>query len=453
MLIFSILNKKLNIKYLLILSIFTHCIFASAQNSFRINDGKGKFTVPFELVNNLVIVPIEINGLELSFLLDTGVDATILFSLGNQDTLDLKNTESIMLRGLGDGEPIKALKSSGNIVKLGEAVNKDKILYLVFDHPLDLSNRMGIPVHGIIGYDLFRDFIVLVDYMKKRLIVYAPENYPVQKCGNCDELDLTFHRNKPYVNISGNIGGKTLPLSLLVDSGSGDALWLFENEEGINLPEENFHDFLGYGISGSIYGSRSRIGEINFGKYQLPLVTASFPDTLYYKGIEIYEKRNGSIGSQVLSRFLLTIDYPSKKIRFKPNRNFSDPFEYDMSGVVVAHDGFTVIRDIMRNPLALRDDDKNQSIAGNMVYKSTYDIKFSLEPQYKIVEIRPGSPALRAGLEVDDILLRVNGKPAFKYTLSEITNLLSSKEGKKIRLVVERNGIEKYVVFFLERTL
>src|SRR5690606_41472749 len=57
---------------------------------------------------------------------------------------------------------------------------------------------------------------------------------------------------------------------LLVDSGSGDALWLFENEEGINLPEENFHDFLGYGISGSIYGSRSRIGEINFGKYQLP---------------------------------------------------------------------------------------------------------------------------------------------------------------------------------------
>src|SRR5690606_41878006 len=75
---------------------------------------------------------------------------------------------------------------------------------------------------------------------------------------------------RSYANISGNIGGKTLPLSLLVDSGSGDALWLFENEEGINLPEENFHDFLGYGISGSIYGSRSRIGEINFGKYQLP---------------------------------------------------------------------------------------------------------------------------------------------------------------------------------------
>lgn len=453
MLIFSILNKKLIIKFLLILLLFVFFPVASAQNNFRINNGKDQITVPFELVNNLVIVPLEINGLELSFLVDTGVDATILFSLGSQDTLDLKNTESIMLRGLGEGEPIKALKSSGNEVRLGEAVNKNKIIYLVFDHPLDLSNRMGIPVHGIIGYDLFRDFVIEIDYLKKRLVIYDPEAYPGQKCRNCDELDLIFHRNKPYVNISGKINGKTLPLSLLVDSGSGDALWLFENDQGIALPRDHFRDFLGYGISGSVYGSRSRIEGINFGKYELPLVTASFPDTLYYKGIEIYEKRNGSVGSQVLSRFQLTIDYPGKKIRFKPNRNFRNPFEYDMSGVVVAHDGFTVIKDILRNPLALREDDKNGSIAGNLVYKSTYNVKFSLEPQYKIVEVRPESPASNAGLRENDILLRINGKPAFKFTLSEITNLLSSKEGKKIRLVIERNGVEKYVVFFLERNL
>lgn len=409
--------------------------------------------MPFELVNNLVIIPLEINGLTLTFLLDTGVDSTILFSLGSQDTLDLKNTESILLRGMGEGEPIKALRSSGNEVKFGEAVNKNLNLYLVFDHPLDLSNRMGVPIHGIIGYDLFRDFVVEVDYIRKRLNLYSPANYPPQKCRNCDELDLIFHKNKPYVNIHGKIEDKILPLSLLVDSGSGDAIWLFENNEGIKLPEKFFRDFLGYGITGSVYGSRTRIDGINFGNYELPLVTASFPDSLYYKGIESYRARNGSVGSQVLSRFLLIIDYPNKKIRFKANKNFSKPFEYDMSGVVVAHDGFTVIKDILRNPLALREDDKNQSLAGNLVYTSTYDVKFSLEPQYKIVEVRPESPAYKAGLEKDDILIRVNGRPAYKFSLSEITNLLSSKEGKKIKLLIERNGVEKSVVFLLKRNL
>src|SRR5690606_20445501 len=218
-------------------------------------------------------------------------------------------------------------------------------------------------------------------------------------------------------------------------------------------PEKFFRDFLGYGITGSVYGSRTRIEGISFGNFDMPLVTASFPDSVYFHGIETYEKRNGSVGSRILSRFQLTIDYPGKKIRFKPNKNFNEPFEYDISGVVVAHDGFTVIKDILRNPLALREDDKNESIAGNLVYSSTYDVKYSLEPQYKIVEIRPESPAFRAGLEKNDILLKINGKPSFKFSLSEITNLLSSKEGKKIKLLVERNGGEKSVVFFLIRNL
>lgn len=409
--------------------------------------------MPFELVNNLVVVPVEINGLELSFLIDTGVNSTILFSLGDKDTLNLKNTEAILLRGLGAGEPIKALKSSGNEVRLGEALNKNLSVYLVFDNPLGLSNRLGVPVHGIIGYDLFKDFIVEFDYVRKRLKIYDPSVYNSRKCKSCDELDLIFHRNKPYINIKGEIQDKSLSLSMLIDSGSGDAIWLFGDNSGIKLPEDHFRDFLGFGIGGSVYGARSRIGGITLGKFELPDITASFPDTIYYSGIDTYEKRNGSIGAQVLKRFYLIIDYPGQKLRFKPNNNFKDPFEYDMSGVVVAHDGFAIIKDILRNPIALREEDKNHTAAGSLVYKSTYDVKYSLEPQYKIVEIRPDSPAFKAGLQESDILLKINGKPAYKYSLSEITNLLSSRDGRKIKLVVERNKIEQTVVFFLKKNI
>lgn len=439
-------------KIFLIVCFFTFYNIACAQSSFRINNDKGKFTIDFELVNNLIVVPLEINGLELSFLLDTGVYSTILFSLGDKDTLDLKNTEEIFLRGWGDGELIKALKSTGNQVRLGEAISKNLTTYLVFDNPLGLSNRMGVPVHGIIGYDLFRDFIVEIDYVKKILRFYNPDVYKGRKCTSCDELDLVFHRNKPYVNIEGEINGKTMPLKMLIDISSGDALWLFENDSGIKLPDNYFRDFLGFGIGGSVYGGRSRIEKINLGSFSFHDITASFPDSVYFR-INTYDERNGSIRAQVLNRFHLTVDYAQRKIRFKPNKNFDEPFEYDMSGVVIAHDGFTVIKDILRNPIALREEDKNQTLAGNIVYKSTYDVKFSLEPQYRIAEIRPDSPASKAGLLESDILLKINGRPAFKYSLSEITNLLSSENGKRIKLVIERNGMEKIVTFFLERIL
>ncbi|CAN5407142.1 hypothetical protein BH23BAC2_BH23BAC2_08860 [soil metagenome] len=453
MLNFSILNKKLNIKPIILLIVLCLSFKIAAQSRFIIDKNKTSFNLSFELVNDLVIIPVQINGVELSFLLDTGVDATILFSLGDQDTLNLNNPEVIFLRGLGEGEPVQGLKSYGNEVVIGGATNNNLSLYLVFDNPLGLSNRMGVPVHGIIGFDLFRDFIIEFDYLRQRLKAFEPNAYKIPRCKNCDELKLVFHRNKPYVDIKGKINNTSMPLSLLVDSGSGDALWLFENETGITVPENNFKDFLGFGIGGSVYGSRSRIDGIDFGRFSFPQITASFPDSIYHKGIETYEGRNGSVGAQVLKRFHLTIDYPGKKLRFKPNRNLNDPFEYDMSGVVVAHDGFTVIQDILRNPIALRDEDKNNTASGYLIYKSTYDIKYSLEPQYKIVEIRENSPAAQGGLKAGDILIKINSRPAYKFTLTEIASLLSSGEGKRIRLLIERNGIEKLISFNLERII
>jgi hypothetical protein len=39
-----------------------------------------KVKIPFQLINNLVFIPINVNGVELTFL-DSGVKETILFSL------------------------------------------------------------------------------------------------------------------------------------------------------------------------------------------------------------------------------------------------------------------------------------------------------------------------------------------------------------------------------------
>lgn len=51
------------------------------QDAFEFADGNKKVSIPFKLINNLIFIPIKVNGIELNFLLDSGVEETILFSL------------------------------------------------------------------------------------------------------------------------------------------------------------------------------------------------------------------------------------------------------------------------------------------------------------------------------------------------------------------------------------
>ncbi|WP_431137711.1 retropepsin-like aspartic protease, partial [Psychroserpens mesophilus] len=112
--------------------------------------------IPFELVNNLMIIPLEVNGTPLRFILVTGVNKPILFNVADQDSIELRNVAKIQIRGLGTGDPIDALRSTGNIFKLKGLVNPGQQLYVVLDREMNFSPSLGITIHGIIGYDLFR---------------------------------------------------------------------------------------------------------------------------------------------------------------------------------------------------------------------------------------------------------------------------------------------------------
>ncbi len=432
------------------------CFFniSKAQGVFKIDEEKDKFDLSFQSVNDLVVIPIEINGVELTFLLDTGVESSIIFSLEEKDSLDVRNATDILLRGWGEGEAITAIKSTGNKVRIGRASHSNFTVYIVYDHEISLSNRLGLPIHGIIGYDFFKDFVVEFSYTKERLTAYNIDSYVYKRCRRCDDFDLVFHKNKPYIKALVSVDNRDLiPMDLLIDSGSGDALWIFEDQDlGIKIPDQNFEDFLGFGMGGSVYGKRARINKLKLGKFQLDEVTASFPDTLYFQGITTYKLRNGILGSQVLKRFNSTFDYYNKRLRLKPNRNFNEGFEYDMSGIVLAHEGFTVVKDFENNNSPVFSESEEE-FKGVVVYKSYSKVKFKLEPQYIIAEIRPNSPAALAGLKVGDLVETINKKPAYNYELSEINKMFSSEEGRTIKLKIKRNGVPLDIRFKLKRVL
>ncbi|MDL5510754.1 aspartyl protease family protein [Arenibacter sp. M-2] len=425
--------------------------FLTLSQNFELPFGEKFQKVKFELVNNLIIIPIEVNGAELSFILDSGVNKPILFNLSDKDSIQINNVSEIAIKGLGDGEPIDALSSRGNVFKIGNVVNKDQLLYVVMDTELNLSPRLGLPVHGIIGYDLFRDFVVEVNYSSKYLKLHAPGLYKPKKSSKIRTIPLRIVQNKAYVQ--GHVlmkNKRSIAVELLVDSGSSDAVWLFEDlDKGLGIPKNNYEDFLGQGLSGSIYGKRTKIDGINLGGFQLREAKTAFPDLQYFNSITSMGNRNGSLGGEVLKRFTLVFNYGNRTLSLRKNALFNHPFDFNMSGIDIQHNGMRYISESIAENKGMVLKGSGKSF-GNVQILFENLTRLSMVPEIIVSGIRAGSPGHKAGLQEGDVILSVNGKKVHRYKLQQILHMLNEKDGKKVRLLIERYQKDMLITYVLK---
>lgn len=420
------------------------------QSGFSLENRRQRDRIPFRLVNNLPIIEVEINGTLLSFILDTGVRSTILFSLEDADSLKLRNTSPVRLQGLGAEGSLEALKSLNNNVKVGDAVDKNHALYVIFDSTLNFSPRMGIPIHGILGNGFFRNFIVKMDYAHEVIVVSDPQKYPLKSCRKCEVLALNFESGKPYVSLQVVSETDQREATLLVDSGSSDVLWLFDERDLIRkVPKNYFNDFLGLGLSGDINGKRTRIPGLLIGDFKLTDVSTSFPEADAIQQARYYEERDGSVGGGFLRRFTVTFDYGNNRVLFKKNRYFRDSFHYNMSGLTLEHEGVELRKEEKRAFVNTDRTNQNQELDMSSISVTT-EVHFSLVPKYIVFEVREGSPAALAGIQKNDEVISINGKPCYYYKLYELIDLFSSEEGRRITMEVKRSGFINRVKFYLK---
>ncbi len=428
--------------------------FSFSQSSFEFENRKVKTVIPIKVVNNLTLIPVELNGVNLTFLLDTGVEETILFSLEEVEQVSLENIEKIKFKGFGIDEAFNGLKSSKNNVKIKSLIDPNHDVYVVLDQDINISSSVGVPVNGIIGYHFFKNHAVEINYDSKKIIVYDKlEEISPKKLQKFKSFPIELHSNKPYVNFN----FKTLPNSqyvdakLLVDSGNSDALWLFTSDsKKTEIPEQNIDDYLGVGFSGSVYGKRARIIGLQAGNFEFNNLIVAYPDSLNTKNIELVKDRLGSIGGEILKRFTQIFDYPSKQLFLKKNAQFNTKFEYNMSGIDVQHEGLEWVQEYYTDKPVVNY--KSYDINGEDISKKV-KTKFSLKPTYKIHSIRKKSPAEICGLKVGDKILSINHKKIYNLTLAEIAELLKSEENKEIKIVVERDDNELKFEFKLKKIL
>lgn len=423
-----------------------------AQDNFVIEKSASKVTIPFKLINNLVFIPIKVNGIELNFLLDSGVEETILFSMEEKQEVSFKNVEKIKLRGLGSEEEIEGLKSTNNILETHGLKSENHLLYIILDQSFNLSSHIGIPVNGIIGYKFFRNNLVEINYQKKKVYVHANTDEIHKKLDKkFKEVPITIERSKPYIVATAVVDSVNIPAKLLIDIGNSDAFWIFENSK-IKLPKKNFPDFLGKGFSGDIEGHRAKIGKISIDEFNFKKPIVSFPDSSSIRNVKMVPGRIGSVGGEVLKRFTVVLDYADKTLYLRKNSKFSEPFTYNKSGITIQHNGLqwvqeTVHLETVKVATSLDEIEANNKKDGDFKYK------FSLKPVFEIVNIRKNSAAERCGLQKGDIIVSINKTIPYKYTLQQINTLLKSEEDIWINMEVERNSLLLKFRFKLEDEL
>lgn len=381
------------------------------------NPKKKSITINFKSSNNLIIIPVAINNSDtLNFILDTGVSHPIITELPFVNKLNLNFLQPINVRGLGEGEQLTAYRSGNNTITLEGLVAYDQEIHMIINENFQISHILGIPVHGLIGFNLFKDYVVKIDYPEHKITLIKPEYFTYKEKERDILLSLSFEQNKPFVKT--NIvtdKNDDVPVKLLVDTGASDALWLSTNsDKRISLPDNHIETFLGRGLSGDLYGKKGRIGAIWVGPLVLYEPIVAFPDNELVDELIGKNDRNGTLGAEILRRFYVTMDYPGKRLILRPNSNLKDDFNYNMSGLEVT------------NPMPGL-------------------------PIFLVSNIRKNSPAYYAGILENDQIISLNNTSNKSLSLNDINLVFQSQEDRRIKMTVLRNGEQIKTEFFLKK--
>jgi predicted aspartyl protease len=392
--------------------------YHSANRGFLFDDPTDKsITIDFKTASNLIIIPVTINESDtLNFILDTGVRFPIITELPFVNKLNLNYLMPVQVKGLGEGHELTAYRSGNNTMKLNGLTARNQEVQMIIDENFQISHMLGIPVHGLIGFNLFKDYIVRIDYPGEKITLYKPEYYKYRDRRKDIIMPLHLENNKPFVRTSIVTDElQEVPVKLLVDTGASDAIWLSEkSDERIDLPEKNIETFLGKGLNGNVYGSKGRIDGIWVGPLILSKPIVAFPNSELIEQLISTNDRNGTLGAEILRRFIVTLDYRNSRLTLRPTSRVKEDFNYNMSGMEVI------------NP-----------VPGL--------------PIFTITDIRENSPAYFAGLKENDQILSLNWSNHKSMELNDINLLLQSRENKKIRVKVLRDGEEFKTSFELKK--
>lgn len=403
-------------KYLLIylINLIGLCNLYGQTLSYK--DRIDKVIVPFEYHNNFIVININVQGLPLKFIVDTGAEHSILLKKEISDLLGVQYDRRVRIMGADLTTQIFAFISHRIELKLENTVSVRTDLLILEEDFIELDKLVGVNIFGILGSNVLKNFIVEFNYQQLKMILHPIAQYsgPGKRF---ESMPMHIQKGKPYIDTKLVTADKKESVArLLLDTGASlSVLYYSTDKNNIKIPEKFVTGNLGIGLGGNLKGYVGKVQTLGFGPYAFNELLANYQKLEESDSFMINQTRDGIIGNVLLSRFTLVLDYRKEILYFKPNKLFRKKIKYDRSGLILINTGLFL-------------------------------------DEISVLDVLSGSPASEAGIIPGDRILTIGGIPVRIYSFDKVTNKLTARVGKKIRLKVLR-GEEKLKIEFLLRDL
>jgi hypothetical protein len=232
-----------------------------------------------------------------------------------------------------------------------------------------------------------------LDFDSSKVTVFSPGEIDYPRGGTMLRPSFT---TLPIQNITFR-DNKKQNFNFYFDTGAGLCFLLsdeYVKDSAILSPRRKPFNTHAEGMGGRLQMRLTVVKMVQVGNYRFRNVPTYIYDDEY--NVTSYPFVGGLLGNDLLRRFNLTINYPKREIHILPNSHFKDPFDYAYTGLAIYYvDGVILVDDVI-----------------------------------------PGSPAAKAGLKKDDLIVGV-GKNFTNNIMAYKSILQSANE--RIKITVSRD--------------
>lgn len=358
---------------------------------YKFTNGISAENIPFEYIGEHIFLTIDLNNTSMVWFLDSGADVNVI---------DVNFAKEIGLKPEGDVKASGVDKVvSASLVQLpkfslpGLQFNEQTIFAMDM---VSLFKQWGYNAVGILGYDFMSRFVTKVDYANKLVSFYDPANFNYKGAGHVVHAPLNDKTFTIPITINNKFNG-----NWSIDIGAGGCSFHYPYAKENGFLEMNGFTKLSGGAGGTNEVKTININNLTIADFDIKNITIDMPLD-EPKGAFASTDIVGNLGNDIFERFVIYFDYASQKMIFEKGTNFDKPKNIDKSGI--------------------------------QLYKNNNN-------EIAIMFISNNSPAQKAGLKPEDILVKLNDISVDKSTdIFELKELLKGKAGDKIALEIIRNN-------------
>jgi hypothetical protein len=263
---------------------------------------------------------------------------------------------------------------------------------------------------GVIGFDFINRFVNEIDFDARVLTLRDPKTFQYAGRGAAIPMTLAGHTPVVTMKLDGGITG-----GFRVDVGSGSTVDLhtpFVKQHDLVARAGRGVEVMGGGFGGTFTTRIVRMKKLEIGPYSWadPLVSLSQATA----GAFTSEDYAGNIGNRILERFKVTLDYERRQMWLEPGKLYARRDPMSRSGLQLVRRADVV----------------------------------------KVAAVLAGSAAEKAGLQVDDAVTALDGRPVMELGFEGVAALLDEgTEGSTHTLAIVRAGKAKTIKLTLRQML